>query len=64
MTIIDQSVRSVLDLLLLMARQALVVCDVEMSFPIGLLGTGLPDVGSEDLAARSENEMCSGMMSL
>ena len=63
-TIIDQSVRSVLNLLLLLARQALIVCDVEMSFPIGLLGTGLPDVGSEDLAARGENNVRSSVMSL
>ena len=35
-----------------------------MSLLLGLLCTSLPDVGSEDLAARSENEMCSGMMSL
>ena len=63
-TIIDQSVGSILDLLLLLASETLIVCDVKMSLLLGLLCTSLPDVGSENLAARSENEMCSGMMSL
>ena len=64
MTIIDQSVGSILDLLFLLASETLIVCDIKMSLLLGLLCTSLPDVGSEDFAARGENEMCSGMMSL
>ena len=63
-TIIDQSVGSILDLLLLLSSQTLIVCDIKMSLLLGLLCTSLPDVRSEDLAARSEDQMCSSMMSL
>lgn len=63
-TIIDQSVGSILNLLLLLSSQTLVVCDIKMSLLLGLLCTSLPDVRSEDLAARSEDQMCSSMMSL
>ena len=63
-TIIDQSVGSILDLLLLLSSQTLVVCNVKMSLLLSLLCTSLPDMRSEDLAARSEDKMCSSMMSL
>ena len=63
-TIIDQSVGSILNFLLLLASETLIVCDIKMSLLLGLLCTSLPNMGSKDLAARSENEMCSGMMSL
>ena len=64
MTIIDQPVSSILNVLLLLASQTLIVRDIKMSFPLGLLCTGLPDVRSKDLAARGENKMCSSMVSL
>ena len=63
-TIIDQPVSLILNLLLLLASETLIVCDIKMSFPFCLLSTSLPDVRSEDLATRSENEMCSCMMCL
>ena len=50
-TIIDQSVGSILDLLLLLASETLIVCDIKMSLLLSLLCTSLPNVGSEDLAA-------------
>jgi hypothetical protein len=63
-TIIDQSVGSILNLLLLLSCQTLVVCNIKMSLLLGFLCTSLPDVRSEDLAARSEDQMCTSMMSL
>ena len=63
-TIIYQSVCSVFDFLFLLASETLIVCNIKVSLLLGLLCTSLPNVGSEDLAARSKNEMCSGMMCL
>ena len=63
-TIIDQSVGSILDFLLLLTSQTLIVCNIKMSFLFGLLCSSLPDMRSKDFAAGSENEMCSSMMCL
>jgi len=63
-TIVDHTVGSVLDLLLLSASQRLEVSNVDMSLPLRLLRTSLPDVGAEHLTARSEDDMGASVMSL
>ena len=61
---VDETVSVVLDFFLLIFRQTLVMGDVQMGFPIGLLGTSLPDVGSKDLTAGGKNEMGTSVMGL
>ncbi len=56
-TLADKSVYLILDLLFLFLGEPLVVCDVDVSFLFSLLGSGLPDVRSEDLTAGSEDKM-------
>ena len=63
-TIIDQPVSLILYLLLLLASETLIVCDIKVGLLLCLLCTSLPDMRSEDLAARSEDQMCTSMMSL
>ena len=59
---VDDAIRSVLNLLLLVTSQGLEVCDVNMGLPLGLLSTSLPDVRAEDLTARSKDDMGASVM--
>lgn len=61
---IDETIRSILNLLLLIPRQTLEVCDIQMGLYLGLLGTCLPDVRSEHLPARGEDDVRSSVMCL
>lgn len=63
-SIVNQSVGGILNLLFLLTSQALEVSDVKMSLLFGLLGTSLPDVRSKHLATRCEYQMSSSVMSL
>ena len=62
--VVNQTVGSVLDLLLLISCQTLEMSDVQMCFLLSLFGTSLPDVRSQDLTAGGKDNMCSSVMSL
>jgi len=64
MAFVNKSVSLVLDVHLLLLGQALEVGNVQMSLLSGLLGSSLPDVGSEHFTAGSKYEMSSSVMGL
>lgn len=55
MTFVNKSVGLVLDVHLLLFGQTHEMSDIQMSLVGSLLSTGLPNVGSEYLAARSKH---------
>ena len=61
---VDQSVRRILDVILLLPCQTLEMRDVQMRLLLRLLSSSLPDVWAKNLSAGSKDEMCSRMMGL
>ena len=64
MALIDQTICSIFDCLLLVTSQTLEVSDVKMRLPLCFLGTSLPDVRSENLAAGGKDHVSARVMSL
>ena len=60
--VVDDSVSLILNSSLLILSDALIVSDVEVSALDGLLGTVLPDVRAEYLAAGGEDDVSAGVM--
>lgn len=59
----DEAISLVLNGALLLPRQRLIVRNVQVSLLSGLLGTSLPDVGSQHLAATSEHNVGASVVS-
>ena len=61
---VDQSVCRILNLILLLPRQALEMRDVQMRLLLCLLRTSLPDVWAKHLSTGGKDEMRSCVMGL
>jgi len=64
MAFVNKSVSMVLDVLLLLFGEPLEVGNIQVGFFGSLLSTGLPNVRSQYLAARSKDQMSSSVMGL
>ena len=64
MSLVNQPVSSIFNLILLLPGQTLEVSDVQVRLLLCLLGSRLPDVRSKNLSAGSEDDMSAGVMGL